>query len=191
MRHPGLAASRERISPGPAEQDKIGSETEHSHHVEAGAHPAVGEYLRSTRDRIGNCGQGPSRRADSVELAAAVIGNDDPVGTARSGRTRIVRIEDALDDQRPFPLGSDPFDVSPADARIDTGADPTHQILERRPGAEEWFEVSKGERTALHCHIPGPAGPGGDLPKAAGFPADRSRQARTIVAVTRAGHREV
>ena len=80
---PGSAARRERIGPGAAQQHEVGAEREHPHHVEARAHAAVGEDRQSVRAIASAIArQRPRARQHAVELASAVVGNDDRVGAA-------------------------------------------------------------------------------------------------------------
>ena len=129
MRDPGLAARRERIGPGASQQHEVRAKREHAHHVEARSHAAVGEDRELSGNGLGDARQRPRARQGAVELAPAVVRNDNAVGAARRGLPRVVRIENALDDQRAVPLGPHPFDVAPADRRVEIGVDPAWKSL--------------------------------------------------------------
>mgnify|MGYP006200616461 CR=1 FL=1 len=52
------------------------------------------------------------------------------------GYDRIRGIEDALDHQRTAPVGADPVQVLPSEARVEIGADPAEIVLHRLDGGE-------------------------------------------------------
>ena len=136
-------------------------------------------------------GKGARGREHAVELAAAVVGHDDAVRAARGRFARVVGIENALDDQRALPLLAHPFDVLPGDARVEIGADPAHQVGERRARAEQrsrdcpWSAAGRGPRR------PTPSRAAAALEQAGCRAAHRSRQPGAIIAVARARHGEI
>src|SRR5207342_3380787 len=124
------------------------------------AHAAVGKHGNSARDRVGNRRECMRARQGSIELSAAVIGNDDAAGAARGRSPRVIGIENTLDHQRPVPLRTDPLDILPGDACVEVAVDPRLEIVERRAFSNHGFEVSKTEWPAMDCNVPKPSWPG-------------------------------
>ena len=120
-----------------------------------------------------------------------MVGDDDSVRAARRRFARVVGIEDALDDQRSLPRGAHPFDVLPGDARIEVTADPAHEVAHRRARAEQRLKVAECHRPSAKRHVPRPIGATEHLARAAQRSAHRSRNSRPIIAVARAGHRQI
>ena len=75
-----------RRAPGPRGRggrgDGVGAEGERLEHVGAGADAAVEEDRQLVADRLGDRRQGVERGDRAVDLAAAVVGDDDPVDPA-------------------------------------------------------------------------------------------------------------
>ena len=95
------------------------------------------------------------QRADrgdrAVELAAAVIGDDDCVGAAVHRLARFVGMQQALDHERPAPLPAQPFDVAPADVRVELLGHQRTEGADRGPRAV----IDEGRRGRLrHAHEP-------------------------------------
>jgi len=72
------------------------------------------------------------RRGHSIELAAAMIGDDDAVGAELGRRDRIVPVKDALDDQWSVPGAPNVFQVLPGNRRVEIVAHPSEEVL--KPG---------------------------------------------------------
>ena len=64
-------------------------------------------------DRVDYGGQGTNGRFGTVELASAVVRDDECVGAALHGQPRIVHVLYAFEDERAAPALLDPFDVGP------------------------------------------------------------------------------
>ena len=102
---------------GPADQHRARAERQRLDDVDAAAEAAVDQHRRCAADRLDDARQRADRGDCAVELAPAVIGDDDSVGAALQRFARIVRMQKALDHQRAAPLPAQPFDVAPADRR--------------------------------------------------------------------------
>ena len=99
-----LAPRRQGISPCAAEQDAIGAEREHPYHVQAGANAAIDQDRQPAGDHVRNRRQRASGREGSVQLAPAMVGDDDSVRPRFGGQTRILGIQNALDHDRARPV---------------------------------------------------------------------------------------
>ena len=74
-----LSAERQAPDVGAAEADGVGAEGERLEHVGAAADAAVEEDRQLVADRLGDRRQGVERGDRAVDLAAAVVGDDDAV----------------------------------------------------------------------------------------------------------------
>ena len=106
---PCSPARGERIGPGPAQQDEIGAEREHPHDVETRADAAIDQDRHAPADRVGDRRQGARGRQHAVELASAMVGDDDRRRRRCRRLAGIVGIEDAFDDQRALPIARAPI----------------------------------------------------------------------------------
>src|SRR5262249_23675411 len=74
------------------------------------------------------------------ELAAAVIRDHDRIGAGVDGGARVVRVEDALEDELARPQASHPGDIAPGKSRDELTGDPLrkrrHVIADAQPSAE-------------------------------------------------------
>src|SRR5690606_23050088 len=87
-----------------------------------------GEDLQFALHRIGNGRQGARGRQHAIQLAPAMVGYHDPVGTEAYRIARVISVEDALDHHRSLPEFADPFQVLPADRRIEVAGQPADVI---------------------------------------------------------------
>ena len=69
----------------------VSAEADRLEHVLTGADAAVEMHLDVAADRIDDLRQGADRRTRAVELAPAVIGDDDRVGAGFRRHARILR----------------------------------------------------------------------------------------------------
>ena len=108
------------------------------------ADAAVEQHGELVADRVDDARQRVERGDRAVDLAAAVVGDDDAVDAARRrARARVVGVQDALEDDRQPRLLAQPRQVVPRQRRVgeladpvaDRGAwDPPRAALERRRG---------------------------------------------------------
>ena len=83
---------------------------------------AVEQHLGTPVERLGDPLQRLDRCGDAVELAPAVVRDDDAGSAVLDPETRVFRRQHPLQyDRKPVP--GDPFDVAPADARVDVVED--------------------------------------------------------------------
>src|ERR1700761_8101582 len=74
------AAGRETPRGGPADQRRVGSERDRDRDVDTSADAAVDEDRGTTADRLHDPRERQGGRDRAVELATAVVGDDDPGG---------------------------------------------------------------------------------------------------------------
>ena len=78
----------------------VGSERERRRDVRAATNAAVEQDLEPVTGGLDDRGQSLDRRQHAVELAPAVVRDDDARGTVLGREHRVCRLEDALDDDR-------------------------------------------------------------------------------------------
>ena len=120
----GLTARRERPEHRPADQHAARAEGPSDSEVEAAPDAAVDPDLGATVDRRDDLREDIDRGRDAIELAGAVIADDDAVDPVLGAKPRIVPGHDALDHQR---------ERRPA---ADRG-----QVVPREPGEDRLLEL--------------------------------------------------
>lgn len=153
----GLALHRKGIDEGAAEQHAIGAQGQHAEHVGAGAHTAIGEDGHLPFHRFGDRGQRLRAGHGAVQLAAAVVRDHDAVGAQLQRVARVVRVEDALDDQLALPLVADPLQVLPGDAGVEVLAQPADVVGQASGVAPIGGDVAEIVGAAVQADVPGPA----------------------------------
>jgi hypothetical protein len=164
-----------------AEQHRLGAERHRLGDVAAAAHPAVDEDGELAARRVDDRGQALERARCALELAAAVVADDDAVGAVRHCGARVGRVEDALDDERPVPVPAHPGQVGPGERHVHLPAHRRGVAAEvgREAGAPR--EVDELRRAALAQHAQAPARMGDDVAEQSRRP--RHRHAETVAHV--------
>ena len=67
----------------------------------------------------GDFGQHPDRRQRPVELPSAVVRHDDRIGAKFGGSTRVIGVEDALEDDLAAPHDHDACDLVPVELGVE------------------------------------------------------------------------
>src|SRR5690606_14035885 len=114
-----LAPGAEAVEERTADEGALRTKAERLEHVLAGANTAVDVDFDAVADRIDDLRQHRDRRRRAVELAAAMVGDDDRVGTGVGRHLRVLDVDDALDDQLAAPAFLDPCNVLPRQLRIE------------------------------------------------------------------------
>ena len=118
-----LAARHEPVEVGPADQDGAGAQRDRRDDVRAAQDAAVDVDLGAVADRRDDRRQLLERGRRPVELAAAVVGDDDRVGAGVDDGARVVDRLDALDDDRAVPRLAQPGEVGDRDGRVEDAVD--------------------------------------------------------------------
>ena len=124
-----LAAGGEPPERGPPDQHGLRAERERLDHVGSPADAAVEEDLGAPGRRLHDLGQRVEGRGDPVELAPAVVGDDDPRAAVLAGEQRVLGGEDALDQERERALLAQPLEVAPGEARVHDLAERVVEVL--------------------------------------------------------------
>ena len=95
-----FAGDAEAVRIGPADQDCPRAERECLERVRASADAAVQEDRNAAVDRLDDTGQRFDRRDRAVDLAAAVVLDQDPVHPRVDRAAGVVRVQDALEHDR-------------------------------------------------------------------------------------------
>ena len=101
MSDAALPSGSQRIDPGSAKQHPRRPERHQAHNIKTRMHPAIGQDRGPVANGLGNAWQGSGAGDRSIELSAAMIGHDDPVGPGADSAACVIRIQHALQDQRP------------------------------------------------------------------------------------------
>ena len=129
--HALLAADGETVRVGTAEEHRVGAERERLDDVGASADAAVDEQRKV--DRRAHLLERVERRDRAVDLAAAVVRDDDAVDLRRDRAPRVLRGEHALHEQRQRGLRAKPREVGPREPQVRKGRE------HRRRGGERVF----------------------------------------------------
>ncbi len=124
----------EHRAPG---QRRAGAEREGLDDVGAAPDAAVDEHLDAAVDRLDHLGQDVDRRRDPVELAPAVVGDDDPRGAVLAREHGVLAGQHALDEQRHAGFAGDSLEVVPRERRRDH----LEHLLRRHASAPERRDV--------------------------------------------------
>src|SRR5256885_894579 len=127
----GFAGSAETVSVSAADEHGAGTEAKGFDDVRAAADSAVEQDFRLASDGGDDFRKHAKRRGDSVELAAAVIRNDDGGGANVDGAAGVVGGENALCDDRAGPEFAEPAKIFPGD----DGATERGANIDERHGA--------------------------------------------------------
>ena len=95
-----LARDREAVDVGAADEHGVGAERDRLEDVGAGADPRVEEDRHPAVDGGGDAGERVEGGDGAVDLAAAVVGDHDPVDALVDGAARVVGVEDPLQQDR-------------------------------------------------------------------------------------------
>ena len=111
----GLAEGGEAPERWAADEDGFGAEGEGFQDVAAAADAAIHQDGDLAGDGFDYVGEGVEGADDAVELAAAVVGDDDAGGTALDGDFSVFGGDDAFENDGEFAGATDPVDVVPGE----------------------------------------------------------------------------
>ena len=114
----GRAAGRQRPVDRPADEDALGTERTGDGDVEAAAHAAVDPDLGPAADGRDDLGQHVDRGRHPVELARAVVADDDRVDAVLDGQPGVLGGQDPLHHERQRRPGPDRREVGPHEAAM-------------------------------------------------------------------------
>src|SRR5581483_1912555 len=110
-----LAAGGERIALHAAEPDQMRAGRDRLDHVGAAVKAAVDDDFGAAADRLDDLGQHVERAAAMVELAAAMIGDEDELDAVIERDLGVLGGGDALEGQRNLELRLDALDGAPVE----------------------------------------------------------------------------
>src|SRR5204862_3933469 len=111
--HARFAGGGQTIEMGAADEDCSCAEGERGGDVGAAADSGIDQNLDLVAHRVDDGGKHIHGRGHVIELAPAVIGNDDRVDANVGCVSSVVGGQDALERQRPVPCLPDPIEVVP------------------------------------------------------------------------------
>src|SRR5262245_12192164 len=115
---PVLAVDREAIAVRAAQQHGLGAQGKRLEDIGASADAAIEQDRYSSRDGFHDAGQGIQRGNRPIQLPAAVVGNDDAVHAVLDRTLRIVRVQDAFEQDRQAGVLPQECQVIPCEAGI-------------------------------------------------------------------------
>src|SRR5690606_9314370 len=107
------ASGSKSVDVWPPDEAGAGTERHGLQHVRAAADAAVHEDLHAPTCRLDDRRQDVDGGRHAIELAAAVVGDDNAVDAVFDHLLALVRADDALDQQRPLPDTADEIEVLP------------------------------------------------------------------------------
>ena len=99
----------------PAREREVCPQSLSAQNIGAAPHSAVENDLDPAAESLGNGWKCLDRRRPERYLAPAVVGNDDPVAVPLGALKRVLRVQDALDDQLSLPPVAKPLEMFPHD----------------------------------------------------------------------------
>ncbi len=85
-----------------------------------------------------------------------MVRHHEPIGANARSLARILRVEYALYDQRPRPLGADEIQILPRNRRIEILAHPAEEIIKPGPAFQDRRDVAELMRLPAYPDIPRP-----------------------------------
>jgi len=113
-----FAQGAQAVNKGAADVDAARTQGTGLEHVLPAAHTAVHVNFNVLAHGFNNAGQGADAAFSAIELAAAVVGDDQRVGSCVDGVACIFRVLDSLEDQFTSPKLLDPFHIVPVQRRV-------------------------------------------------------------------------
>ncbi len=188
--HPGFAHGTEAIHHGAADHRAARAQCPGLEHVLAAADAAVHPYLGLATDRRDDGRQGLDARWRPIELASAMVADDDGVGADLDRELGVFDIHDALEDQLAAPALLDPGHVFPRKARIELLVGPCGQRSHVADPLDMTDQIAEGMAPCAH-HAQPPAWLEGDVDRVAQRRDHRGAQLVLQVLVALADHLQV
>lgn len=126
-RHSGLTQRAQPVEIGTADHGPARTEGDGLEHVLPGTDAAVEPDLDALAHRLDDRRQRADGRGRTVQLASAMVADDQRIGAGVGGQPRVLGIEDALEHQLAAPAAFDPFDVAPVQPRVELAGGPLGQ----------------------------------------------------------------
>ena len=104
---------REAVDPGPADQHRMCSQREGDQDVRAAPNSAVKQHRYPPLDCGDDARQRIQRADRPVELASAVVADDDTVGSVFDGELRVIRVLDSLQQDGKFGALANEIEILP------------------------------------------------------------------------------
>src|SRR3954453_16698954 len=127
LRDPSLPSSPETVQEGTPAEDALGAERQGLDDHLPGSDPPIHEDLDPVADSGRDSRERCDRRNSAVQLTPAVVRDNQCLGAACHGHLGILWIQNALEDQLPAPAVLDPFNVIPAEGRVELLCCPRRQ----------------------------------------------------------------
>src|SRR5690348_9886015 len=114
-----LAHGTQAVEERSSDERALRAECHRPQHVLSRADAAIHPHLDARAHGIGDRGQRADRGGRAVELAAAVVGDDERVGAGVRREPRVLDVHDPLEDELAAPALLHPLDVGPRQARVE------------------------------------------------------------------------
>ena len=189
-RDAGLPAGAQAVQIGTTDHAGARAERERPHHVLTRANAAVEHDLDRGADGVDDPGQRGDRGHGAVELPAAVIGDDERRRAGLGRALGVLHVEQPLEHQRARPQVPDPFDVLPAQRRIELSGDPCRERAHALHAAHMARQIAEGLALAAQ-DARRPARLGRDVEQVAEPDLRRDRHAVAQVAMALPQHLQI
>ena len=154
--HAGLARHGQAPELRARDQHRVRPQHEGLDDIGAAPDAAVHQHGHTALHGVDDRRQRFQRTRSTVELPAAVVGDDEPVDTQLDRASRFGRVQHALQQQRPRPLRAQLRHVVPVHGRVEQRRHAPGQRGQRFAGPRAHV-VAEGQAAQLLAHRPGPA----------------------------------
>src|SRR6185312_1378682 len=169
------AARGQSVEEGLSNETSPRTEGQGPEDVLPGLHAAIEEHFATVIQSFRNTRKRRDRRDCTVELPAAVVGNNHGICAYLVGPTSIFRIQDPLEDQFTRPFLAHPLHVLPCYSRIKLRSDPLCQCSQARARRQAPGQIPKGASLAEE-HVTSPPWLSDDIQRIAKGHAGRNRK---------------
>ena len=148
--HAGLSGERETVRIGATDPDGARAERDGAKRVGTTPHAAIHEHGHTTRHRVDHGGECVERTDTSVHLPPPVIGDEDTIHSRIHGKARVVRMENALQDDGQARAPPEKRQIGPGERRSRIGRDEASHRGGRRARAQIVRGTTRDR--ARHCN---------------------------------------
>ena len=181
----GFAHGAQAVEEGPTNVDAARAERPGAQHVLAAAHTAVHVDLNAIPHRLHDGGQALDAALRPVELAPAMVGDDQRIGARPHRQLGVAHILNAFEDELAAPAVFDPLHIAPVERRVELFGRPFAERAHVAHAAHMADDVAK-LASGRAQHAQRPARLGGDVQDVGDGQLGRGREAvaQVFVALT-------
>src|SRR5688572_3776743 len=125
--HAVLPSRSERIQERLADQAGACAEREGLEDILTRLDATIEQHFTTTTHGIDDFRENRDGRRSAIQLSPTMIGNDQRIDTEGTGRSSILSVQNAFDDELARPGAANPIEVLPGHSRIELRGDPGGQ----------------------------------------------------------------